>query len=58
MLQWISDYETEVSKPLRIVYMYYDTLITEDGNNVAEVMMNPEYNTHMAQCVSDVIIEA
>ena len=56
LLRWLTEYESDATKPLRIVYMYYDTLITESGN-VAEVTLNPEYNKHMSECVSDVIID-
>lgn len=55
LLRWLSDHESNTSKPLQIVYMYYDTLV--DDGNMAEVTLNPDYHTQMRECVTDVLID-
>lgn len=56
LLQWLDEFEPNVSQPLSIVYMFYDTVV-DGGENIATVTLDPDYHDHMAECVTDVIFE-
>jgi hypothetical protein len=55
LLRWLADHRPDPSRPLTIVYMYYDTLTSDEGN-VAEVSLDADYNPTMRHCITDVVV--
>jgi len=56
LLKWIQDYSPDTNKPLQIVYMFYDTI---DTNNelFVEVSLHPDYHEHIRDCIQEIIVD-
>ena len=51
LIRWLEHFEPDRGVPLRIMYMYYDS-VTVGKDLVPQATLDPMYNKHLRECVA------